>query len=64
MRSFGPIIASALISALPLLPNTAQADSRTQDELREEVERGSIRPLTDILAAVRQKLQIQRLEEK
>jgi uncharacterized membrane protein YkoI len=55
MRYFGLIIVSVL-SPLPLLANSAQADSRTQDELREDVERGSIRPLSDILTVVREKL--------
>jgi uncharacterized membrane protein YkoI len=56
MRYVGLIIASALTFALPLLANSAQADSRTQDELRQDVERGSIRLLSDILTAVREKL--------
>ncbi len=56
MRYFGLIIASVLSFALPLLANSAQADSRTQDELRQDVERGSIRPLSDILTVVREKL--------
>jgi uncharacterized membrane protein YkoI len=56
MRYFGLIIASVLSFALALHGNPAQADSRTQDELRQDVERGSIRPLSEILTAVREKL--------
>jgi peptidase YpeB-like protein len=56
MRRFGLLIAFALILTQPLLPKATQADSRTPDELRQEVERGSIQPLTNILAAVREKL--------
>ena len=56
MRCFGLIIATALSLHFSVLPNAALADSRSQDELRQEVERGSIRPLTDILTAVREKL--------
>jgi uncharacterized membrane protein YkoI len=56
MRRFGLLIAFALTLTPPLLPKAAQAESRTQDELRQEVERGSIQPLTAILAAVREKL--------
>jgi uncharacterized membrane protein YkoI len=48
-------IATALL--IPLLASvSSHADNREQNELRHEVERGEVRPLSEILAVVREKL--------
>jgi len=47
---------AAMLALTALLPPPVHADEREQDEVRHSVERGEIRPLTDILAAIRDKL--------
>lgn len=53
-------LASAALAAAFLLaafvPLPAHAGEREQDEVRHSVERGEIRPLAEILAAIRDKL--------
>jgi uncharacterized membrane protein YkoI len=44
------------ISAAALPPTAARADGHEQDELHQAVERGDIRSLADILAAIRDQL--------
>ncbi len=51
------LAAIAIALFLPLLaPVSAQANSREQDELRHEAERGDVRPLSEILAVVGEKV--------
>jgi hypothetical protein len=48
---------AAIALFLPLLaPLATQAGEREQNELHREVERGEVRPLSDILAVVRKRL--------
>jgi uncharacterized membrane protein YkoI len=52
------MFAAALMSGVVLAGGAAHAESKQhdQDVTRQAVERGEIRPLTDILAAIRDKL--------
>jgi uncharacterized membrane protein YkoI len=56
MRFIVIIIGLTLVLAVPLVgPARAQPDRHGQNELRRDVERGDARPLSEILAAVREK---------
>lgn len=55
LRSGSAVLALA-IALMAMAPAAARADERKHDEVRHAVERGEIRSLTDILAAVGDKL--------
>jgi uncharacterized membrane protein YkoI len=55
LRLHSAALAAALVLAA-MVPPPAHADEREQDEVRHSVERGEIRPLSEILAAIRDKL--------
>jgi uncharacterized membrane protein YkoI len=44
------------IALVAMTPGSVRADERKHDEVRRAVERGEIRPLADILVAIRDKL--------
>jgi uncharacterized membrane protein YkoI len=47
---------AAMLALAAMAPLAAHADEGEQDEVRHSVERGEIRPLTEILAAIHDKL--------
>jgi uncharacterized membrane protein YkoI len=50
------LAAATLIAAVPRPATARDDDASRRDEVRRAVERGAIRPLSEILAAVRDKL--------
>jgi len=52
----GPAALVLTIALVAMTPGNVRADERKHDEVRRAVERGEIRPLADILAAIRDKL--------